>query len=240
MGHWGFPMAQEPPPGQSSAPRVPPAAPPLQQLTVSPPSALWPHCVLTDPHHTPRLCHTPVTRPYTGSSSPICVCPPCPGLPVHTSSPRRTLIPICLRTVGPPRITRCALAHSHLCCVLCLQSASDGFWKSVATRVPKEPPEIRILNPYFIQEAAFTLIGLPFNNGLMGRGVRRLDPGRGRKGRGPEVPWEGRTGRQWGDRGLRPQTQSSALGSFSKGLSLALHPSPAPPSRTSRPSAVWP
>ncbi|XP_055474387.1 CMP-N-acetylneuraminate-beta-1,4-galactoside alpha-2,3-sialyltransferase isoform X6 [Meriones unguiculatus] len=50
------------------------------------------------------------------------------------------------------------------------QSASDGFWKSVATRVPKEPPEIRILNPYFIQEAAFTLIGLPFNNGLMGRG----------------------------------------------------------------------
>lgn len=57
---------------------------------------------------------------------------------------------------------------------LCLQSASDGFWKSVATRVPKEPPEIRILNPYFIQEAAFTLIGLPFNNGLMGRGVRLL------------------------------------------------------------------
>ncbi|XP_006839734.1 PREDICTED: CMP-N-acetylneuraminate-beta-1,4-galactoside alpha-2,3-sialyltransferase isoform X2 [Chrysochloris asiatica] len=49
-------------------------------------------------------------------------------------------------------------------------SASDGFWKSVATRVPKEPSEIRILNPYFIQEAAFTLIGLPFNNGLMGRG----------------------------------------------------------------------
>jgi hypothetical protein len=58
--------------------------------------------------------------------------------------------------------------------MLCPQSASDGFWKSVATRVPKEPPEIRILNPYFIQEAAFTLIGLPFNNGLMGRGVRLL------------------------------------------------------------------
>ncbi|XP_064372168.1 CMP-N-acetylneuraminate-beta-1,4-galactoside alpha-2,3-sialyltransferase isoform X3 [Dromaius novaehollandiae] len=49
-------------------------------------------------------------------------------------------------------------------------SASDGFWKSVATRVPREPHEIRILNPYFIQEAAFTFIGLPFNNGLMGRG----------------------------------------------------------------------
>ncbi|XP_058573691.1 CMP-N-acetylneuraminate-beta-1,4-galactoside alpha-2,3-sialyltransferase isoform X3 [Neofelis nebulosa] len=62
--------------------------------------------------------------------------------------------------------TRGNAGHS----VLPLQSASDGFWKSVATRVPKEPPEIRILNPYFIQEAAFTLIGLPFNNGLMGRG----------------------------------------------------------------------
>ncbi|XP_030061655.1 CMP-N-acetylneuraminate-beta-1,4-galactoside alpha-2,3-sialyltransferase isoform X5 [Microcaecilia unicolor] len=49
-------------------------------------------------------------------------------------------------------------------------SASDGFWKSVATHVPREPHEIRILNPYFIQEAAFTFIGLPFNNGLMGRG----------------------------------------------------------------------
>lgn len=64
--------------------------------------------------------------------------------------------------------------------MLCPQSASDGFWKSVATRVPKEPPEIRILNPYFIQEAAFSLIGLPFNNGLMGRGVR----GRAGRGRG--------------------------------------------------------
>lgn len=63
----------------------------------------------------------------------------------------------------------------------------------MATRVPKEPPEIRILNPYFIQEAAFTLIGLPFNNGLMGRGVRHLDLGRGRRGWGPEVPWQGRT-----------------------------------------------
>ncbi|XP_015666844.1 CMP-N-acetylneuraminate-beta-1,4-galactoside alpha-2,3-sialyltransferase isoform X4 [Protobothrops mucrosquamatus] len=49
-------------------------------------------------------------------------------------------------------------------------SASDGFWKSVATHVPREPHEIRILNPYFIQEAAFSFIGLPFNNGLMGRG----------------------------------------------------------------------
>lgn len=67
-------------------------------------------------------------------------------------------------------ITDCVPSSHPL--MLCPQSASDGFWKSVATRVPKEPPEIRILNPYFIQEAAFTLIGLPFNNGLMGRGVR--------------------------------------------------------------------
>ncbi|XP_063795427.1 CMP-N-acetylneuraminate-beta-1,4-galactoside alpha-2,3-sialyltransferase isoform X1 [Pseudophryne corroboree] len=49
-------------------------------------------------------------------------------------------------------------------------SAADGFWKSVATRVPREPRDIRILNPYFIQEAAFSFIGLPFNNGQMGRG----------------------------------------------------------------------
>ncbi|XP_048718053.1 CMP-N-acetylneuraminate-beta-1,4-galactoside alpha-2,3-sialyltransferase isoform X7 [Caretta caretta] len=49
-------------------------------------------------------------------------------------------------------------------------SASDGFWKSVATRVPREAHEIRILNPYFIQEAAFSFIGLPFNSGRMGRG----------------------------------------------------------------------
>ena len=30
---------------------------------------------------------------------------------------------------------------------------------------------MRILNPYFIQEAAFQFIGLPLNNGLMGKGV---------------------------------------------------------------------
>ncbi|KAI6063943.1 CMP-N-acetylneuraminate-beta-1,4-galactoside alpha-2,3-sialyltransferase isoform X3 [Aix galericulata] len=64
-------------------------------------------------------------------------------------------------------------------------SASDGFWKSVATRVPREPHEIRILNPYFIQEAAFSFIGLPFNNGLMGRGVgikqSRQNQGEGRE-----------------------------------------------------------
>ncbi|XP_034170392.1 ST3 beta-galactoside alpha-2,3-sialyltransferase 3b isoform X2 [Pangasianodon hypophthalmus] len=47
---------------------------------------------------------------------------------------------------------------------------TDGFWKSVAQRVPKEPSEMRILNPYFIQEAAFQFIGLPLNNGLMGKG----------------------------------------------------------------------
>ncbi|KAJ7986380.1 hypothetical protein DPEC_G00339310 [Dallia pectoralis] len=45
-----------------------------------------------------------------------------------------------------------------------------GFWKSVARHVPREPGDMRILNPYFIQEAAFRLIGLPHNNGQMGRG----------------------------------------------------------------------
>ncbi|XP_047442520.1 ST3 beta-galactoside alpha-2,3-sialyltransferase 3a [Mugil cephalus] len=48
--------------------------------------------------------------------------------------------------------------------------STDGFWKSVARQVPREPSEMRILNPYFIQEASFKLIGLPHNNGQMGRG----------------------------------------------------------------------
>ncbi|XP_010892203.1 ST3 beta-galactoside alpha-2,3-sialyltransferase 3b isoform X4 [Esox lucius] len=47
---------------------------------------------------------------------------------------------------------------------------TEGFWKSVARHVPREPTEMRILNPYFIQEAAFQFIGLPLNNGLMGKG----------------------------------------------------------------------
>ncbi|XP_036409915.1 CMP-N-acetylneuraminate-beta-1,4-galactoside alpha-2,3-sialyltransferase-like [Megalops cyprinoides] len=47
---------------------------------------------------------------------------------------------------------------------------TEGFWKSVAQHVPREPSEMRILNPYFIQEAAFQFIGLPLNNGLMGKG----------------------------------------------------------------------
>ncbi|KAG7227198.1 hypothetical protein INR49_013997 [Caranx melampygus] len=47
---------------------------------------------------------------------------------------------------------------------------TEGFWKPVADSVPREPSEMRILNPYFIQEAAFQFIGLPFNNGLMGKG----------------------------------------------------------------------
>ncbi|KAG7326338.1 hypothetical protein KOW79_009739 [Hemibagrus wyckioides] len=47
---------------------------------------------------------------------------------------------------------------------------ADGFWKSVARGVPRDAADIRILNPYFIQEAAFQFIGLPHNNGLMGRG----------------------------------------------------------------------
>lgn len=55
---------------------------------------------------------------------------------------------------------------------LILKRVTEGFWKSVADKVPRKPSEIRILNPYFIQEAAFQFIGLPFNNGLMGKGVR--------------------------------------------------------------------
>lgn len=51
------------------------------------------------------------------------------------------------------------------------QRGTEGFWKSVAQYVPREPAEMRILNPYFIQEAAFQFIGLPRNNGLMGKGV---------------------------------------------------------------------
>ncbi|KAL4608297.1 CMP-N-acetylneuraminate-beta-1,4-galactoside alpha-2,3-sialyltransferase-like isoform X1 [Arapaima gigas] len=47
---------------------------------------------------------------------------------------------------------------------------TEGFWKSVAHYVPRKPEEMRILNPYFIQEAAFQFIGLPLNNGLMGKG----------------------------------------------------------------------
>ncbi|XP_015260639.1 PREDICTED: CMP-N-acetylneuraminate-beta-1,4-galactoside alpha-2,3-sialyltransferase [Cyprinodon variegatus] len=47
---------------------------------------------------------------------------------------------------------------------------TEGFWKSVAQYVPRDPTEMRILNPYFIYEAAFHFIGLPFNNGLMGKG----------------------------------------------------------------------
>lgn len=78
----------------------------------------------------------------------------------------------------------------------------------MATRVPKEPPEIRILNPYFIQEAAFTLIGLPFNNGLMGRGVRLL--GREEEEEWVEEPWKGSRW-QWLGRG--PLGRKAHLGS---------------------------
>lgn len=54
------------------------------------------------------------------------------------------------------------------------QKNIDGFWKSVAHSVPREPTKMRILNPYFIQEAAFQFIGLPFNNGVMGKGVSHV------------------------------------------------------------------
>lgn len=89
----------------------------------------------------------------------------------------------------------------------------------MATRVPKEPPEIRILNPYFIQEAAFTLIGLPFNNGLMGRGVRLLG------GEGQDL--EGERVAVLGERGSMGGRPILALGLISSGgLSPTLpHPS---------------
>lgn len=54
---------------------------------------------------------------------------------------------------------------------LAFQKGIEGFWKPVATYVPRKPSEMRILNPYFIQEAAFQFIGLPLNKGLMGKGV---------------------------------------------------------------------
>ncbi|XP_027876251.1 ST3 beta-galactoside alpha-2,3-sialyltransferase 3b isoform X1 [Xiphophorus couchianus] len=54
--------------------------------------------------------------------------------------------------------------------ILKKKNRMEGFWKSVAQHVPRKPAEMRILNPYFIQEAAFQFIGLPFNNGLMGKG----------------------------------------------------------------------
>ncbi|XP_040926121.1 ST3 beta-galactoside alpha-2,3-sialyltransferase 3a isoform X4 [Betta splendens] len=47
---------------------------------------------------------------------------------------------------------------------------TNGFWKSVARHVPREASDMRILNPYFIQEASFQLIGFPHNNGQMGKG----------------------------------------------------------------------
>ncbi|XP_062843621.1 ST3 beta-galactoside alpha-2,3-sialyltransferase 3b isoform X2 [Trichomycterus rosablanca] len=48
--------------------------------------------------------------------------------------------------------------------------STEGYWKSVPNSLPKKPSELRILNPYFFQESAFKLIGLPLNNGLMGKG----------------------------------------------------------------------
>lgn len=78
------------------------------------------------------------------------------------------------RTVFVMRKTANIVPFSLLCSSLfqMAQKGTEGFWKSVAHYVPREATEIRILNPYFIQEAAFQFIGLPFNNGLMGKGVR--------------------------------------------------------------------
>ena len=175
-----------------------------------------PHVLDSAPHPvSPAHTESAVLRPVYSSR---------PRLPAHTSRPPPGLSLACTHFGLPPLPG----AHRELCArshplVLCLQSASDGFWKSVATRVPKEPPEIRILNPYFIQEAAFTLIGLPFNNGLMGRRVRRLDLGRGRRGWGPEVPWQGRTEGRVGIEGSVPTSGAQLRGALLR-VSASLYP----------------
>ena len=229
--------------GSSSWPKTTPPQPKARAAQPSAPRPVpRPAAHLVSSIHTgPTVCSLCPTMYLVSATHPVSPAPtrssvvqpclfPMPQAPCTYLMPPPCLSLACTH-LGSPPLTQ---SHHKLCArscplVLCLQSASDGFWKSVATRVPKEPPEIRILNPYFIQEAAFTLIGLPFNNGLMGRGVRCLDPGRGSRGPGPEVPWEGRTGRQGGDRGFSSQEQSSALESFAEGLSLTLHPLPLHP-----------
>lgn len=64
--------------------------------------------------------------------------------------------------------------HTNHVSLFLSQHSTEGFWKSVARYVPRDPSDMRILNPHFIQEASFKLIGLPHNNGQMGRGVRDL------------------------------------------------------------------
>lgn len=64
--------------------------------------------------------------------------------------------------------------HCLISLLFVYQHNTNGFWKSVARHVPREASDMRILNPYFIQEASFKLIGLPRNNGQMGKGVRHM------------------------------------------------------------------
>lgn len=159
--------------------RAPPCVPPTLQCTLCPPSHTVALPCATVPHHILVSGIRPVSPPNPNTAahpSTRVFIPHAVGSPVYTSCPHLvSRLPV--HTWGPALHTHThgpmtSYVPSSCPLTLCLQSASDGFWKSVATRVPKEPPEIRILNPYFIQEAAFTLIGLPFNNGLMGRGVR--------------------------------------------------------------------
>lgn len=167
-------MTQETLQARAARPRVPhPMAPPcsshwILHYALAPPYAHCSHDIPVSVSHIPCPPHTP-NPPFTS-----CLYPTCPRLPSMTSCPPYLVSHLPVHALGPCHshspITRCVPSSCPF--MLCPQRASDGFWKSVATRVPKEPPEIRILNPYFIQEAAFTLIGLPFNNGLMGRGVR--------------------------------------------------------------------
>lgn len=64
--------------------------------------------------------------------------------------------------------------HTLIFSLFVSQRSTSGFWKSVAKQVPRQPSDMRILNPYFIQEASFKLIGLPHNKGQMGMGVSDL------------------------------------------------------------------
>ena len=231
--------------GQSSNPSVPSCAPAMQ-LTLGPPLHVWPNHMLPFPPPSVTHCASPAHRVLP---LPSVFTPHAPGSPASLHAPHFTShLPG--NTVGPCRSQPHRQLRAQLTPpMLCPQSASDGFWKSVATRVPKEPPEIRILNPYFIQEAAFTLIGLPFNNGLMGRGVRCRGPWRRRRG-----PWvRGASGRKDGTegRGSRVGTEDSVLrdGAQPWGAWLRTSASLSPPaelrasalpsSRTSQPLAVW-
>ncbi|XP_033625856.1 CMP-N-acetylneuraminate-beta-1,4-galactoside alpha-2,3-sialyltransferase-like isoform X3 [Asterias rubens] len=49
--------------------------------------------------------------------------------------------------------------------------SNKGFWKKIATSVPKKPEDFRILNPSILREAGFDIIGLPVSEGKLGKNV---------------------------------------------------------------------